>query len=429
MDSVTSSASPTHGPDPSGVTNVSLKIDMLVRPWASSQQDSQSSNTDIWDPQPGLLALIEDVVGVRRGMLVLANDLIYVSGFQQASEALVAARQIQIAIQGFRRRHPATPVAVSIAIDASQSAASEEGAAGSGGADAPHELVSLLRISKPAQILLTHDVCQQISGSPGTPLKPFPGRFGVQEYLWIGEDQLQVLESEPQLTLAVITRETPVQHPTPAPLPPPGASSATFSAPPTGHLGRSTPLSELSLASRGGLRSPRVWLMVGVPVTVVAIIVGIVLSRGSSHSTAGSTPAIQKAAPGSASPAVSAPPASAPVTAAPATHKPASESPRAEIATVKKAAPKSEPPAQSKKEARTSETPAAAPAPQPPQSTPCMDRASLTQRYNLAEQNRQRGHYAAAERLLREVLACDPGNADARSLLDRTLEAEKIHPE
>ncbi len=370
MDSVTSSASPTHGPDPSGVTNVALKIDMLVRPWASSQQNSQSSNTDIWDPQPGLLALIEDVVGVRRGTLVPANDLICVSGFQQASEALVAARQIQIAVQGFRRRHPATPVAVSIAIDASTLA--DDGAAGSDGADAPHELVSLLRISKPAQILLTHDLCQQISGSPGTPLKPFPGRFGVHEYLWIGEDQLQVLASEPQLTLAVITRETPIQHATPAPLPPSGASSATFSAPPAGHLGRSTPLSELSLASRGGLRSPRVWLMVGVPLVVVAIIVGIVLSRGSSHSTAGSTPATQKAAPG---PAVAAPSAAAPVTAAPATHTPASEPPRIEIAKAKKAAPRSEKPAQSKKQPRAADTtPAAAPAPQPAPSTPCMDR-------------------------------------------------------
>lgn len=428
MDSVTSSASPTHGPDPSGVTNVALKIDMLVRPWASSQQDSQSSNTDIWDPQPGLLALIEDVVGVRRGTLVLANDLIYVSGFQQASEALVAARQIQIAVQGFRRRHPATPVAVSIAIDASKLA--EVSGAGSDGADAPHELVSLLRISKPAQILLTHDVCQQISGSLGTPLKPFPGRFGVHEYLWIAEDQLQVLESEPQLTLAVMTRETPIQHATPAPLPPSGASSATFSAPPTAHLGRSTPQSEISLASRGGLRSPRVWLMVGVPVVVVAIIVGIVLSRGSSHSTAGSTPASQKAAPGSASPAVTVPSASAPAAPVPASRTPASEPPRTEMAKVKKAAPKNEKPAQSKKQPRAADTtPAAAPAPQPAPSTPCMDHASLTQRYNLAEQNRQRGHYNAAERLFREVLACDPSNADARNGLERTLEAEKIHPE
>ena len=402
---------------------------MLVRTWAGSQRDAQSSNPDIWDPQPGLFALIEDVVATHGAALVLADNMLYVSGFQQPEQALVAARQIEIAVQGFRRRHPTLPVAVSVAIDAS---APPEG--GASGAEAPHELVSLLRISKPAQVLLTHDAFQHLSGNPGLPLKPFPGRFGVNEYLWIGEDQLDLLKSEPQLMLAVITRETPVQNPTPAPLPQPqpATSSGSFNAPayPT-HLGRSTPLSEESLSARAGIRSPRVWLMVGAPLVVVVLIVGIVLSRGTSHSGATAPPSAQKTAPPPASPAINS-------TVTPAKsggHAPAAppvqrvgESPRPQR--VKQDAPKNAPSVQAKKEPRPAEPiPTAAATPPAGQSTPCMDRANLTQRYNLAEQNRQAGHYAAAERLFRAVVACDPGNADARSGLDRTLEAEKIHPE
>jgi Flp pilus assembly protein TadD len=43
----------------------------------------------------------------------------------------------------------------------------------------------------------------------------------------------------------------------------------------------------------------------------------------------------------------------------------------------------------------------------------------------LAEQDRGRGDYANAIRIFREVLACDPNNAAARSGLDKTLSAQQ----
>ena len=429
MDSVISSASPTRGPDFSEAVDASLKIDMLVRPWTSSQRDFNASDTGESNLQPGLLALIEDVVAARRATLLLVKDLIYISGFQQPAEAAVAARQIQTAVQGFRRRHSATPVAVSIAIDASRSSSENGDATSSDAAEPSHELISLLRISKPAQILMTHDALQQLSGSAGLPLKPFPGRFGVQEYFWTSEDQLEVLKSEPQLTLAIITRETTV--PVSAPLPA-DAVSATFSAPePPIHLGRSTRFSELALASRGAslLRSPRVWGMVGVPVVVVALIVGFIVSRGPSHPPAASSrPSISGNAP-RVVPATS--PASVPSDST-ATTPPAPKVPGKTMSRpspTQAAAANGGPPSKSKTQSRPAVTaPAAASVVPPAQTAPCLERGDPAALYSLAEQNRLRGDYSDAERNFRDLLDCAPNYPQARDGLERTLQAEKLHP-
>ncbi|MFP5230393.1 MAG: hypothetical protein ACLGXA_22485 [Acidobacteriota bacterium] len=418
MDSVTSSALPTHGPDTSGTVDSALKIDMLVRPWLAPHREPHGSE-GAWSPQTGLLALVEDIVAARRATFLLAEDLVYISGFRQAAEAVVAARQIQIAVQGFRRRHPDTPVAVSIGIDASRPSVPQAEA----GAEPPHELVSLLRISKPAQVLLTHDAFQQVSDSAGLPLKAFPGRFGVQEYFWVGEDQLEVLKSEPQLTLAVIPREAPA--PTPNSTQTPAAaivSSATLSVPdsPT-HLGRSTPQSEQALGSRGAslLRSPRIWLIAGVPLLVVALIVGILLSRGPSHAPAADSQAKTPAA----SPAAQTAPAPAP-------SMPVAEKPVSRPASSPTAAAKTPVAPKSKRQPRAADA-AAVPAPVVPAapSTPCVQRTDPAMLYSLAEQNRQRGHYADAEREFRDLLACNPDYPNARDHLDRTIQAEKLHPQ
>jgi hypothetical protein len=54
-------------------------------------------------------------------------------------------------------------------------------------------------------MLLTHDMFRQISNISRVPLKSFPGRFGVYEYLWTAEDKLDLLDSEPQLTFSVLS--------------------------------------------------------------------------------------------------------------------------------------------------------------------------------------------------------------------------------
>jgi len=433
MDSAISSALPTS----SGADNLSLRIDLLVRLWASAHRDAGAAQGENQLHQTELLALIEDVAASRKATVLKSSDLIYISGFSHIGNALAAARQIELAAQGFRRRNPSVPVAVSIGIDAQQHAAANMPGADF---DPPRELVSLLRMSRPAQILLTHDLYQQISGYVGIPLKPFPLRFGVHEYLWMDEDQLEVLKSEPHLTLAVITKEEPASGQTPSqtvsPVVEPAITPQPFGEPmPSRHLGRSTQLSEVALTSRWDslLRSPRVWLMAGVPLLVIAVIVGVIVSRSPSHPPAASPSGSSS---GAAEPASSGTPASShsgvpsptnPAPIPPATtaansttsvHKPPSATPKKHLSQKEANPPASTPAPES--------TPPAAERTAPPSERPAScSQADVASLLRFAKVNRANGNLDDATRQLKGVLQCEPNNVDALNELARI----RAHPE
>ncbi|MGB6721169.1 MAG: hypothetical protein WBE72_10265, partial [Terracidiphilus sp.] len=199
------------------------KIEMVFRFWggnAKGPEPAAGERAPVHNP--GVLALIEDVAASKRGVFLSTHDQLYVSGLKQPADALLVSRQVQLGLQGFRGRHGSGPVAVSIAIDASAGDRSTvEPEPGSDAAppapsanqtpEPSHDLVTLLKLSKPAQILMTHDLCQQLTGIKGLPLKSFPGRFGVYEYLWTSEEKLDLLQSEPQLTLAALPPALPSQ--------------------------------------------------------------------------------------------------------------------------------------------------------------------------------------------------------------------------
>lgn len=405
---------------------------MVLRLWAANPKESESGQDDNWTPRPGLLALVEDIVGSKNGVVLTAQDQIYVSGFQRPADALVVSRQVQIGVQGFRRGHPGVPLAVSIAIDAAAAKGTTTGvvspavrdadSAGASKPDAsvepPHELVSLLKISKPAQILLTHDLFQLIANSAGVPLKPFPSRFGVHEYLWTAEDQLDLLKSEPQLTLAVLPSASSAKPQAKEPSRP--ESKARTDAPVHAPLGRSTPQSWLDGTAGWSnlLRSPRVLVMAGVPllVVIVLVIVGIYVARGPSRQTAKpSTPLSDQSRPPAPSnaPAVSAP---LPSVASPSVTTPSSP-----------VSPAPEPKvSRSKKGPRTANSaPAAAVVPAPP--SDCQ--SDIAKMNELANQSFERKDYTDAERRYLKVLQCDSRNATATSGLERTRIAEKERPE
>jgi hypothetical protein len=399
---------------------------MLLRLWVANSRDSESSQTENWTPQPGILALVEDVVASKNGVVLTAQDQIYVSGFQRPTDALVASRQVQIGVQGFRRAHPGVPLALSIAIDATAPNRALTGAAEDAAVEPPHELVSLLRISKPAQILLTHDLFQLIANSAGVPLKPFPSRFGVQEYIWTAEDQLDVLKSEPQLTLAVlpavsnaksgateITRQEPKPSPTETGVPVPAT------------LGRSTRQSQVDGPNRWGamLRSPRVLVMAGIPLIVasVLVIVGIQIAR---------SPGREPAKPTAPVSAQSQPPAAVHTSPAPVVTQPqpppVSSQPVSSPSPRVSSAPQPKPP-RPKKEPRPAETTTAVVP--PPLPAYCQNGSYVANLANLAEQSRLQGKFAEAERRFRDVLACDPHNAAALSGLQRARIAQGEPPD
>lgn len=175
------------------------KTEILVRVWTRHSDGKESSGEEAGTNQPGALAFIQDVIASRNSVLVSADNDLYFSSFRSPAEALVVSRQIQLGMQSFQSK----PVSVSISIDAERRAkrSDNESDEKTSETTAPtagpnHDLVTLVRMSRPAQVLLTHDLLQQVNSLKGLPLKPFQGRFGVYEYLWTSEQKLLGLQSQ-----------------------------------------------------------------------------------------------------------------------------------------------------------------------------------------------------------------------------------------
>jgi hypothetical protein len=392
------------------------KIEMVFRFWGGNGRGAETGEGGaIHGHHPGLLALIEDAVASKRGALLSPQEFLYISRLKRPADALVVSRQVQLGLEGFRARHGSGPVAVSVVIDAAAGeraggAETKEPAAAT--QEPPHDLVTLLKLSKPAQILLTHDLCQQVTAIKGLPLRSFPARFGVYEYLWTAEEKLELLQSEPQLTLAALPVAQTVKEKNGAGGPVTGSiagpsvgTTKAFDAP-------AIPVAEVP-AKRG---LPRAYIFGGVGLAAVILLAAIGLH------------VMQN--PAASSPASDAAPSQI---AAPATHNPASGSPAsvgqparqssAQLAPKGHSAPlKSD--AVLKPVAAPTPAPAADVKPAAP-SAECTLGGDTSRYVGLAEQARGHGDYANAVRIFREVLACDPNNAAAREGLEKATQGQQ----
>lgn len=392
------------------------KIEMVFRFWGGngrSAETGEGGSTNQLGSQmghhPGVLALIEDAVASKRGVFVSTQEYLYISRLKRPADALVVSRQVQLGLEGFRARHGSGPVSVSIAIDAGGG----EGAHGveAAGQEPPHDLVTLLKLSKPAQILLTHDLCQQVTGIRGLPLRSFPARFGVYEYLWTAEEKLDLLQSEPQLTLAALPM-APAKEKTGAGNTMVGAAaSATkaFEAP-----GAPAAAAVEPAAQKKGL--PRLYIFGGTGLAAVVVLAAIGIHMAQKPAANPAQGPAQSPAPAPIAAPVASPPAQ------PAAQVPA---PVAAPAVAKPHAPPN----------RTAAKPVATPAPTPTSaqdgktpaapSADCALGGQIPQYVGLGEQARGRGDYANAIRIFREVLACDPNNAAAKEGLAKAMQAQQ----
>lgn len=430
------------------------RVEMVFRLWDPNPKGAELSSGHAAGNHPGVVALIEDVVSSKRGVLVATHDQLHVSGLKLPADALVVSRQVQLGVQGFRGRQGSAPIAVSIAIDANIDAnfdaniganidASSGAASGAepavapelkktnsaGGSDPspsrastnsdaepPHELITLLKLSKPAQILLTHDLCQQMAGIKGVPLKSFAGRFGVYEYLWTAEEKLDLLQSEPQLTLAALPVASPVTGSYPATNQKPDATAASGATKAFELANIPAAKSPDGMVQRvvSAFQQPRMLMFaaLGLLALAAAIAVGIHLAHPPAAAPApvSAPAAYPQTLPAMASPAVVAQPVEAKPAPTPVA-KPHAGAKTRQVA------------GKSPAEASENPVPAQAAIPAPvPGCTLGMDAGRLV---SLGEQSRGRGDYADAVRIFREVLACDPNNTAAREGLDKATQAQR----
>ncbi len=434
MDTESPSTQPGPVSEPTTAADSSSKIEMVFRFWAPASSGAKDRQAQYASAQhPGILALIEDAADAKRGVLVATDDQVVVSGFREPSDALVVSRQIQHGMQGFRGKAGTAPVAVSIVIDFRSRASLMEATEPNSAADrqergrsssekrshaqeVPHELVTLLAIAKPAQVLITHDLLQRIAAIKGLPLKSFPGRFGVYEYLWTPEDKLELLQNEPQLTLAAFPSAPPV---TQAPKEQKEATSQITAADVAREVsGEHESDAKVTWQLPDAVRRRLPLLLGGIAVAAVVLIsaIGFGIFRGHPTQPANATspasaPARSPATGNSLPQAPASPPAAdAP---APATGK----TPAASSSGGKSARQK--PASRAPVVAETKPTPPAAP------SQPCTLSGDIGKYVHLAESYRERGDYGNAKRIFRQVLNCDPNNAQVRDGLNRTIQAEE----
>jgi hypothetical protein len=435
---VTPSSSPSPGLLTETIQTVAasgppVKVEMVLRIWSPGSRESETAPSEHTSAQhPGLFAFIEDVVASKHGVFQDARNQLYVSGLKRPTDALVIARRIQLGLKGFRAKQESVPVAISIAIDSSNQAASKtapdsvaEAGNDSSSVDAPqattagpsHDLLTLLKLSRPAQVLITHDLCQRSTAIKCLPLKSFPGRFGVYEYLWTSPETLDLLQSEPQLTLLTVPSASVAE-----PSAEPGSKTSAKPAGQTiaAETVAESPVSQIRAPEmvrdwRAAFRSPRFATFAGLAVVVIAIgsFVGVRLARESSSHLA------TKTVPISTQPTS---PAAEKTTSA-ATPSSPSQTSTADSTN-------SNPPATSQRgKPATQQTPrkagqekhASSPAP----SAECILPGELSRFVALAEQARGRGDYANAIRRFHEILACDPNNGAARDGLNHAIQGQE----
>lgn len=405
---------------------------MVFRLWSPAKDSEGRAVSRNAVQHPGVLALIEDAAATKRGVFQSTGDQLFVSGLKKAPDALVIARQIQLGLQGFRGRPNTHPVAVSIAIDSSSEGTAkpqrDQNAdanlatlpgvppASLGKAVEPsHDLLTLLKLAKPAQVLITPDVWQRLEGIRGLPLKSFPGRFGVYEYLWTPEEKLELLQSEPQLTLAALPA-APANVPDSKPGQ--GEAIAAVAGPPR----LESPAAEEARMGAAEGKAERLWLQRPVLVAGIALAVvctlafaGVRMFHGSSSGEVKPNAPVPLQQSSPATPTASVKPAQSPAGPPVESHSTANVS---LASTARTKAPKQ---AATQAPAHAQEKPSPPPAPSPE----CAFAADTTRLAGLAEQYRERGDYTNAERIFRQVLSCDPNNAAAREGLNRAIQGEQ----
>ena len=420
--------------DGSAIKAPACRTEILVRLWTSTDEGKKLLPDEATAKRHGAVAFIEDVIASKKGVLVSAEDGLFVSVLQNPADALVASRQILLGMRGFLDKSGDQPVSVSISMDASlqgtspgelasETSPENPGANPAPVAQASADLKSLIRISRPAQVLLTHDLFQQVNGFTGLPLKPFQGRFGVFEYLWTSEDKLLQFQSAQSGFVDLIEVDTAAQQPEIPQMAP--VASETYFEPraktPFGSAGEQTG------SWKRIIRTP--WGIAAVATILAAVVV-----------TGGITLRGKKAAPVEKS--VPDKQASAPVTPAPAPKPPETSHPRAgtdhqnskqppvvaannptsnvPVTTTKP--PRKDPPRKNSEEGSDVERTVSNSS--PPPTSECNLTGNMQVFVRIAEDNRSHGEYENAKRLFGRILACEPNNQDAKRGLERTKAAE-----
>lgn len=338
--------------------------------------------------------LVEDVVGPSCVPVESGSGYFYAAELSSPAEALVASRQLQFAMEGFRASRTAEPVAISIGIDTEPSVQEAGSDPGSGSEES--ELLATMQSSRPAQILLTSSTRQQLASFTGLSLRAHSARAEVDEYLWTSAARLEELQADPAFNAAL----TP---------------SISSDAPAPRLSSRSMPVEALDdedkdRAMRTGFRIAD-WPMVMAAVVFILILAGVLLLRHQrpKPQAAPAFPRGDSALPEEKGEAAAAKPPSPPRTAPP-------------LPVPMPAVPPDsgqDVPSSRRRVHRQGEI-AKSPAVAKADISRCALEGNTDSYVARAEYDRAAGQYQRAITLFREILECDPNNERAKVGLSRS---------
>jgi hypothetical protein len=358
-------------------------VQVLIRLWHGRSNAHSEGNED-----PGSLAqmLVEDVLGFT---LEARTDLwrdgyVCASGINNLSRTLAASRALQEAFEGFRATVPSARTTISVVVD--RPISGESGALPS---SPSLELTSLLDITSPGQVLITQSFYKFVDSGQPLQLRSFPSRAGAYEWLWTSGERLDQLQSDPDFR-PVLVGEPQVVSKRAAPAPAYPASTV--------HL--RTPKAETSEAGSnrfhiGNLR----------PLHKVASAVALAVAVG-----VGTWWHLRPTSQ-SNQPARSVSPVVVPL--------------KGLVTEIDQPGPSANIPLSGESAGRF------IPRPRPEPKTPVRQGCSIADqipRYlAMAESSRNRGQCDDAIRQYNGVLACEPGNREARQGLERVLQDKRLN--
>lgn len=358
-------------------------------------------------------ALVKDILMSRLEVdpEINAHGYVHTQGFTDLGRALAASRALQFAFEGFRNAVPSPPANIAVVLDSS---APEEAAAGQAGPSV--EQKELLASAKPSQVLITQAFYDRIADSQPA-LRSSP-RAGIYEYLWTSEQRLDKLQAEaefvPTLVSGVIQppalADTLVQQP---------VKTAVEPAPPRREPPRPpAPQPEPVIQdreSRPRLSGMRVFAVC----SVVAILIVVGYLAISFFTRKPGNPVAQRTSP--AHPALSTP-SSAP------TAQPSSGSQAAPPIVPAETKPtQAAPPPKAKPRVETANSDALPQtgSKQAAKGHDCAIAGEVPEELQLADGYSSQGKYDRAISAYQQVLACEPGNRQARDGLRNAETAEK----
>jgi len=161
--------------------------DVTIRLWRQDQAGTSSGLT--WNSESVLVYMIADLVAASYGRTTPGSSGAMAAHFGNASQAIVAAKRIQLAILEFVACKPGDYLGAALLIHPTVSAGFSSGMA-----------QSALRLAEPGQVILSDAITRSLQNRAGIELRPVAAlttggteHTGLSEFVWASPEQIAKL--------------------------------------------------------------------------------------------------------------------------------------------------------------------------------------------------------------------------------------------